>query len=194
MKPNLSWDACENSALYAMGSLSVDEAERFELHLAGCARCQEELPELRETVAVIGTAVVPVVPAVSVRERLMRSVTDEAQCSLLDKLGIHMTLASKMDWQAGPIPGMDIKLLFSDKSTGYSTMLLRMAAGGAYPRHRHAEMEELFLLEGEMELEDVTMRAGDYCRAEAGSEHGSAFTRTGCVLLVHSCDRDEILA
>lgn len=37
----------------------------------------------------------------------------------------------------------------------------------------------------------VTMRAGDYCRADAGSVHDRSRTVGGCVFVVTACAHDD---
>jgi hypothetical protein len=51
-----------------------------------------------------------------------------------------------------------------------------MDAGAHYPSHSHAEIEELFMLSGDLHVEGQLMRSGDYCRGDSGSVHGETFT------------------
>ena len=75
------------------------------------------------------------------------------------------------------------------------TMLIRMAPGTAYPAHRHGGAEECYVLEGDLHVgDDIVMHAGDYQRAEAGSTHPVQSTRGGCLLLLTSSLRDELVA
>ncbi len=48
-------------------------------------------------------------------------------------------------------------------------MLVRLAAGGKYPPHRHTGVEELHLLNGELWIDEIKLHPGDYHRAERGS-------------------------
>jgi anti-sigma factor ChrR (cupin superfamily) len=52
-----------------------------------------------------------------------------------------------------------------------STVLIRMAPGRGYPRHRHLDVEEVLILRGGYRDERGEHRAGTYLRYEAGSEH-----------------------
>ena len=70
---------------------------------------------------------------------------------------------------------------------------LCMAPGTSYPGHRHAGVEECYVLEGDLRVGDLVMRAGDYQRAAIGSVHGVQSTEGGCLLLVLMSDRDERL-
>ena len=73
----------------------------------------------------------------------------------------------------------------------YRTTLFRMEAGASFPSHKHGDAEELFVLEGDLTVNDVKMVAGDYCRA--ASLHGVATTEHGCVVLVVSSELDELM-
>ncbi|MBI5435467.1 MAG: cupin domain-containing protein [Planctomycetes bacterium] len=87
-----------------------------------------------------------------------------------------------------------ITALFSvDAEARKATMLIRMAAGTSYPRHRHAAREECFVLEGTLEVGASTLRAGDFQVAERDSIHDVQATDTGCLLLIVSSQDDELV-
>lgn len=69
-----------------------------------------------------------------------------------------------------------------------------MDAGAHYPSHRHADVEELFVLSGDLHVAGEVMSAGDYCRAETESVHGETFSETGCLFLAMSSQRNQFLA
>ncbi len=54
-----------------------------------------------------------------------------------------------------------------------------MDPGATYPSHRHTEVEELYLLEGDLFVEGQWMKPGDYCRDEPESIHGKVRTDKG---------------
>lgn len=70
----------------------------------------------------------------------------------------------------------------------------RMEAGARIPRHRHAQIEELFVLFGDWHVEDQVMFAGDYCRADLDSVHDESYSETGCVFLLMASPNNQILA
>ena len=59
-----------------------------------------------------------------------------------------------------------------------------MAAGGLLPEHEHAGLEEIFLLGGSCHCQGTRLLAGDYHRADGGSEHHDTTTDEGCVMVV----------
>ena len=68
-----------------------------------------------------------------------------------------------------------------------------MAAGSSYPGHLHGGVEECLVLEGDLQVEGEELRAGDYQRAEASSQHGTQWTKNGCLLLIVSSQHDALL-
>jgi anti-sigma factor ChrR (cupin superfamily) len=71
-------------------------------------------------------------------------------------------------------------------------MLVRLAPDTAYPPHRHAGKEELYLLHGELVIDDKKLYAGDYYRAEAGSADNRVWSATGCTCVLITSARDAI--
>jgi len=101
---------------------------------------------------------------------------------------------AEMEWNACELPGLFLKVLFNDVARGISTSVVRMTPGTHYPSHQHADVEELYLLEGDLRVGEIVMRAGDYCRGEAGSIHEEIVTQSGCLFFVTSSHHDQLLA
>lgn len=101
--------------------------------------------------------------------------------------------ADSSEWQSTSVAGIEARQLFVDAAQDRATFLVRMAAGTAYPAHIHAGAEECFVLEGDLTVGELTMKAGDYQRAERGSKHGVQSTQRGCVLLLVSSLSDELI-
>ncbi len=97
-------------------------------------------------------------------------------------------------WEKTAIAGIDVRRLFVDRAAGRVTMLVRMAAGTTYPRHRHGGAEECFVISGDLRHGERVMNAGDFEVVHEGSIHEVQSTATGCVLLIRSSLTDEILA
>lgn len=185
-------DAEEKAALYALDSLSVDEARDFEAHqAAGCDFCSSEVLAQRELLLLIGDNISrPTRPPPSLRERLLSRVSKD--CELMIS-GIHIVRSADGAWSPTGVPGVSVKMLAFDESRRVSTMLVRMEPGCSYPAHHHSTTEECYVLEGDLCLGDETLVAGDYQRAESGSDHAEQFTRGGCLLLVTAAAEDEMI-
>lgn len=79
---------------------------------------------------------------------------------------------------------VQIRVLSRDVEAGMQTALLRVAAGGRYPAHRHAQEEEFIVLEGECHIGAHRLGMGDVHIASAGSWHDDITTRTGVLVMV----------
>ena len=107
--------------------------------------------------------------------------------------GVTAVLVADAEWIPTPLPGLDTKLLHRDDARGYTTRLLRFAPGSTYPAHRHGATEEVFIVAGSVVLNGVTLRAGDYCRSEAGTTETAAFSAEGGMAIIVSSDADEFV-
>jgi anti-sigma factor ChrR (cupin superfamily) len=96
-------------------------------------------------------------------------------------------------WEPTAVDGIEARKLFVDAAHDRVTMLVRMAAGTAYPGHVHATAEECFVLSGDLRTGTEHLHEGDYQRAAAGSIHQPQVTDGGCVLLLVSSLHDTLL-
>ena len=87
-------------------------------------------------------------------------------------------------------PGISCKLLSSD--AGRVAMLVRLAPGVEYPPHRHAGVEELHLLHGELWIDDRKLYPGDYNRAEPGTADRRVWSETGCTCVLITSPHDVL--
>jgi quercetin dioxygenase-like cupin family protein len=76
------------------------------------------------------------------------------------------------------------KVLRVDPVAGNQTVLIRAAAGGVLPRHRHSQDEEFIVLEGTCRIGALLLVAGDAQFAAAGSWHEDITTDTGVLVLL----------
>ena len=203
-----SEDSAASAALFALGSLRGEEKAAFEQHVhEGCAVCEQELDGLADVMENLALTATPVEPSGTVRRRLLDLLNTESRKSvarpellqevakgiLLRQHGLLIARSADMPWK--PVaPGISCKILSVDSERSYSTCLIRAEAGARYPRHRHADVEELLVLEGDLHVHGVVMRAGDYCRAEPDSIHEETFTENGCVLLQVASQLDQMQA
>jgi anti-sigma factor ChrR (cupin superfamily) len=212
--PGCRWS--ESLALEALGSLSLEESQQVAAHLSsGCAVCVEEQARVAETLAAMDAleqadqAVLPK-PGAQVRAQLMRSIEaasarkptpglarpwQQLQRVEGSELGHGLTTVSDGPdgWLRTALAGIEIKPLFVDAAQRRVSMLVRMEPGTSYPKHRHAGSEECFVISGELEVGERTLRAGDYQVAARDSVHGVQRTEVGCVLFIVSSQDDELL-
>jgi hypothetical protein len=147
------------------GALEGEDQRIFEEHLRrGCTACEAELRSLGEVTASLGSAVQAEPPA-GLRSRLLAKVRSAPRVpgALFEQGGLLISRSAEVAWQT-MAPGIEFKPLHIDQARKYNTCLVRMDAGAHYPSHRHREIEELFMLSGELHVEGLVMHAGDYCR------------------------------
>lgn len=183
--------AQEQAALYSVGAMPAEDAVRFEEHLRrGCDACERELRSFRAVAGDLGLSADAARPGSGVRAAVLERFAER----IVERDGVRFVRAGRIPWAATRLAAVETKPLFRDPGRGYATQLVRLLPGAAYPPHRHAEAEEIYVLEGDLNVSGVEMFAGDYCRAEPGTVHEGVRTRDGCVFLVLSSERDEILA
>jgi mannose-6-phosphate isomerase-like protein (cupin superfamily) len=172
----------DDAALYALGALAGDEAERFRRRLdAGCPVCQGALAECREVVDLLPLAAPEVQPPPSIRGRLMDRIAGaERPAGAPAAMGEGVLVrAGDTEWKDAPAPGVQYRSL-----RGSKTMLVRMAPGTWLPMHDHKHAEQCLVLEGSIASEGVTAYAGDYTYMPAGSVHSALYSETGALFLI----------
>jgi anti-sigma factor ChrR (cupin superfamily) len=87
-----------------------------------------------------------------------------------------------LPWVATRWPGIELKVLMEDKSTGLLTALTRFAPGAQLPDHEHTEIEQSYVISGSLADGEGTATAGNYVWRPAGSRH-AAHSPDGCIVL-----------
>ena len=185
----------ELALFYALGGLEARDVGQFEEHLRqGCEICSAELSSFKDVAAAIGSSV-PADPPAKLRERLLARVGQASRIPgrVYEQSGLLIARSEEITWKT-IAPGIGYKPLYRDKARNYDTALIRMDAGARYPSHRHTQVEELFVLSGDLHVEDQVMYAGDYCRANLDSVHQQSFTDGGCLFLMMASPDNQILA
>ncbi len=206
---HLDDDARDRAALYALGALPADEAAAYRAHLAACEPCRTEVESLASLTSDLDRLAPAAVPAPDLRERLFRRVHEleraDAHAAAVETQvwkrwsdtapapGMTFVPGSGADWEPTAVPGVEVRRLFVDRAADRATMLIRMAPGTSYPAHRHGGPEECYVLEGDLSVGDLKMKAGDYQRALGDSIHVVQSTVGGCLLLLVSSLNDELL-
>lgn len=154
-----------------------------------CAECRQEMETLWSVLdAFVSWPTDVLRPSASLWERLARRIAVETG-------GEPIVPASpgwaQPEWEE-PAPGIFCKLLATDTAKDRVSMLVRLAPGAAYPPHRHAGVEELYLLDGELMIDDKKLYPADYNRAEAGSADQRVWSETGCTCVLLTSTRDVI--
>ena len=176
----------EQLCAYLLQALPAIEAAAVEAHLASCSHCQQELETLRPVAeSFVSWPIDLLRPPASLQERLARRLATET--------GETRALPSPRQWHAPPwdevAPGIFCQLMATDAERHRVSMLVRLLPGVDYPPHTHAGVEELFLLDGELWIDDRKLYPGDYNRAEPGTDDKRVWSETGCTcVLITSTD------
>lgn len=175
---------------YALRVLPSGEMSIAEAQIAACAECLQELETLRPVVqSFISWPTDILRPSSSLWERLAKRIADE---SGQEPLLSPPRSTAQTEWEEAA-PGISVKLLATDIEKDRVSMLVRLAPGTDYPPHRHAGVEELHLLHGELMIDNAKLYPGDYIRAKADSVDHRVWSETGCTCVLLTSTKDAIL-
>jgi ChrR Cupin-like domain/Putative zinc-finger len=190
----LDSNACDQSvrvSAYVLRALSPREAAALEAHIASCSHCQQELKALQpvaERFVFWPTNVLR--PSASLPERLALRIAADT--------GENPVLPPARQWDEPAweevAPGIFCKLMATETKSHRVSMLVRLMPGVEYPPHTHAGLEELFLLDGELWIDDRKLYPGDYNRAEAGSGDKRVWSETGCTCVLITSTQDILMS
>ncbi len=91
--------------------------------------------------------------------------------------------AADLAWEPF-LPGVERKILFVDKTAMVSGVLYKVAPGASVGNHSHGMIEECLVIEGEIDIDGMTVRAGDVHLAMPGSRHGPLSSRLGALVYI----------
>ncbi|MGD9644599.1 MAG: cupin domain-containing protein [Pirellulales bacterium] len=100
--------------------------------------------------------------------------------------GWFIARGSEEDWVSVGAGGVFMRMLFVDPRRRAVTCLMRIQPGASIPGHAHEGSEECLVLDGELRVGDVTLRAGDFQRTAPGFPQPDQSSPSGCLLLVTS--------
>jgi ChrR Cupin-like domain len=176
--------------LYALQALPSNEIAAVEDQISACADCRQELETLRPTIGLFVSWPTDVLrPSVSLWGRLAQRIAEETG---KEPISPPPQIPCKPEWQEAA-PGISIKLLAADVESDRVSMLVRLAPGIDYPPHRHAGIEELHLLHGELMIDDKKLYPGDYIRAAPDTVDHRVWSETGCTCVLLTSAKDLIL-
>jgi quercetin dioxygenase-like cupin family protein len=167
-----------------LGALADDERAAFERHLLeGCGPCEREVASFEPVVAALGELTPPLGPPPEVRERLLER---------LSRPWVFVR-AADVGW-GDDAPGLATRPLYRDAVEGRVTSLVRLVAGARHPRPRHAAIQELFVLQGDLTVGDQRLGVGDYGALVTAAGPDQPITEDGCVFVLATSERAETLA
>jgi ChrR Cupin-like domain len=176
--------------LYALHSLPATDVPLVAAQIADCADCRQELEALRPVVdAFVAWPTDVLRPSASLWDRLAQRVGAKGTG--------HRGPAPPSQWVdpewKDVAPGISCQLLATDEARHRVTLLVRLAPRTDYPPHRHGGVEELYMLAGELIVDDQTYHPGEYRRADVGTVDHRVWSETGCTCVLITSYRDVLL-
>ena len=187
---DLDCERTEQVLRYALAQLPQADVPSLQQHLAQCDVCRGQLAALRPVIGALPHWPVDVLqPSMSAWERLSKRIAPERDIEPEKSSPTY----SEPAWQV-VAPGIACKILSRDKNRQRVSMLVRLEPGYSYPAHRHAGLEELHLLEGELWIEDRKLLPGDYNKGQAGTVDHRVWSETGCMCVLITSTDDVLFA
>ena len=185
-------NGCEHSdetRAYALQVLAPSEVAAAETHIASCRECQSELESLRPVINRFVSWPTDVLrPTTSLQARLALRIAEE--------MGTQPVLPSASQWTEPEweevAPGIEIKPLATDVERHRVSMLVRLAPGARYPAHTHAGVEELYLVAGDLWMDERRLFPGDYNYRAPGTSDERVWSETGCTCLLITSTKDVL--
>jgi anti-sigma factor ChrR (cupin superfamily) len=200
---------CDLAPLYALDLLDLDERLWVEAQVLACPDLAEELASYQAAVGAIPYSAPAVPIAADLKERLFDRITaHEAHRLDFDAVETNtparfeslsterseptmVTIRSaQLEWQPYQTEGVEVAILFLDPLNRMCSAIVTAADGVVYPLHQHHGIEEIYMLEGELEIDGQVYLAGDYIRSYPNSIHPPATTK-GCKFLIRACIDDN---
>ena len=97
---------------------------------------------------------------------------------------VHFSFQEEAVFQFAHLSGVTARMLHLDPTTKRFSAIVKLEPGSRIPPHRHDGLEECLVIDGELIVGSVRMRAGDYQWAETGSEHVEQWTEVGATILL----------
>ena len=204
---------CELAPLYALGLLSEGYRAWVEAQIVAEPDLATELAEIEAIVAAMpyGNHQIPM--AANLKERLFQRIGRTVPVSqltpepasafpglvarLLERSATSLINRSEVrhqaiKWERYKVPGVTIARLHIDLVKREAVGLFRAEPGVRYPLHHHADVEEIFMLQGDLIIGNKVYGSGDYIRSVPSSTHAPE-THGGCMFFFRTSLHDEIL-
>jgi anti-sigma factor ChrR (cupin superfamily) len=127
-------------------------------------------------------------PATSLQERLALRIAEDTG---KEPVMPPVTRWREPQWEQ-VAPGIECKLLATDAEKHRVSMLVRLAPGANYPQHTHAGIEELYLLDGELWIDERKLFPGAYNYCAPGTVDVRVWSETGCTCVLLTSTKDVL--
>ena len=190
---------CELAPLYAIGALNQDERRWVEAQVESFPELAAELEDYEAAVELMPYCAPSVTIHSDLKARLLHRIAESdsppipnAALPSGNKNQGRTVRSENLRWRSYHAPGIQIANLHIDRMARKISCMIRAEAGAQYPAHRHAGIEEIVMIEGDLCMAGETYRKGDYIRSEAMSIHPTAETAAGCIFFLQTSLNDEL--
>ncbi|MDB4967654.1 MAG: hypothetical protein JWN44_3343 [Myxococcales bacterium] len=183
-----------------LGDVSDAERETLEAHVAGCARCNQELMQAADAFAALALALPAEAPPAALRARILDGIKPPRLHAMMDKLAslfdvgrakardLLERLDSPSEWMPGPVENSWVMMAegCGPAVAGAFCGFVKMGPSVTWPRHTHLGREFMLVVQGGFKQEDgVEVHAGDLHVMEEGSAHRfTIFDDEACISAV----------
>jgi anti-sigma factor ChrR (cupin superfamily) len=187
-KPETNLD---KTAPHVAGALGDDELQAFERWLKSDAALAADWKTLDAALADAAMGSPEAAPSPNVREKLLAQIAVTPQ----EPRAVAAAYSSRLaegEWKT-LAPHVTAKVLYRDQQTGLATTLIKLAPGGHLPRHRHLDVEQTLVVEGDCRVNGETFYPGDFRWRPAVTEDSEVTTEFGTTILLIAPDCIESL-
>ena len=168
----------ERASAYVLGTLGFSERESCRLRAI-------EDQGFAVLVSAWENRLVPLAfsPDAIVPGHLFAAIEARIGASGVELPGTVTVRAGAGDW-IDVSPGLKIKIMNRIAALNRQTFVAWLQPGAEYSDHDHDQDEEIYMIEGDLIIGDLVLKAGDFHVASAGRHHPVHRTKTGCLCLI----------
>ncbi len=163
------------AAEYVLGTLGKSARDRVAARLPQDPDLQAAVAAWEARLAPLAVSDAEIAPPASVWAGIEAAIDGDAAAQTIR--------ADEGDWKTISA-GVAKKRLLADPDAGRESFLIRLDPGAILPGHFHRSIEECVMLEGEMHIGDLRVRAGDYHVVPAGSRHPDIVSDQGALFFI----------
>ena len=180
------------AAEYVLGTLDAEARTLLRDRLEGDAALRQAVDAWEERLSGLDAEEAPLEPSAGLWDRIAPALGPAPSPAPAPKAKPDAALATESyvvvrkdegDWKPH-FKGIRKKSLYIAQDEGTETFLLRFEPGARLPRHHHGKTEECIMLEGEADVGDLHLTAGDFQALPAGTVHSEIISKTGCLVYV----------
>ncbi len=173
-----SIDLQRQAGEYVLGTLAPETRKKFAVAMSRDPGLQELVAQWERHLAPLEADIAPIQP----RDAVWSGIEAALDGAPRDALNISIR-ANEGIW-IKTRPGVEKKQLLIDRAVGTQSFLVRLAPGTKFASHRHRQVEECLMIEGDLTIGEESYGPGDYVAALAGSIHPVIHTKSGAMFYI----------